>query len=85
MKGEIGWYPDFVHPEWLLEELRPRMRLLNSARFILAFKAFETPDISKLTRYEATVSSCMQYTYTTYIYNIDSGYSNHILIPILEA
>ena len=85
-KANIGYHNDFKHLDWLLDELKRRLRLFDSALSSGAAKTFEALDTRDHTLYAATASSYMQYTCSTFMFTIlYSAHSNNLAFPMLLA
>ena len=86
IKADIGYHTDVKHPEWLLDELKRRLDLFDSAWSSGAVKTFEALDTRDQTLYEATASSYMQYTCSTFMFTtFYSAHSNNLAFPMLVA
>ena len=86
IKANIGYHTDFKHLELLLDELKRRLRLFDSSWSSGAAKTFEALDTRYQTLYEATASSYMQYTCSTFMFTtFYSAHSNNLAFPMLVA
>ena len=79
INDKIWYHNDSIHVEWLPDELKFRVRVFDSACSANASKTFEALDIIVQTLYEATASSCMQCTTSTFFeVKFYSANSNHL-------